>query len=87
MLDFGPQAPLKSRSCTIQYICQHDTDRGTDECSLGIHDCEQECFNTMVGFSYACGLGYLLRDRRFCVGMYAYPIKCIKSFSLRYSYI
>lgn len=41
--------------------------REIDECALKEHGCEQNCINTLEGYSCACRLGYKLRnDKKTC---------------------
>ena len=41
-----------------------------DECTMGVHSCEQSCHNTPGSYSCSCEEGFQLRaDKRHCIGM------------------
>ena len=41
-----------------------------DECTMGVHSCEQSCHNTPGSYSCSCEEGFqLLADKRHCIGM------------------
>ena len=41
-----------------------------DECTMGVHSCEQSCHNTPGSYSCSCEGGFQLRaDKRHCIGM------------------
>ena len=41
-----------------------------DECTMGVHSCEQSCYNTPGSYSCSCEEGFQLRaDKRHCIGM------------------
>lgn len=41
-----------------------------DECTMGVHSCEQSCHNTPGSYSCSCDEGFQLRaDKRHCIGM------------------
>lgn len=41
-----------------------------DECTMGVHSCEQSCHNTPGSYSCSCEEGFQLRaDKRHCIGI------------------
>lgn len=41
-----------------------------NECTMGVHSCEQSCHNTPGSYSCSCEEGFQLRaDKRHCIGM------------------